>query len=121
MHRYMLSVIHPDGRPSVHDDVDVDEVFAAVDEFNQRLLAEDRLLFAAGLQSVSRARTVTLDPDRTNPLVTDGPFVEAKEVLGGFWILRADADEVDELARQAALACQTTIEVRPLEDEPDAP
>lgn len=119
MQRYMFGVIHPDGAPSVHEGVDLDEVVASVDAFNQRLEAEGRLVFATGLRPVGEARTVTLDDTRATTLVTDGPFVEAKEVLGGFWVLRATPDEVDDLARSAALACRTTIEVRPLEPEPD--
>jgi hypothetical protein len=119
VNRYMLSVIHPDGRPSVHDDVDLEAVFAAVDALNQRLEAEGRMVFATGLKPAASARTVHLEDDRSRAVVTDGPYVEAKEVLGGFWILRATADEIDGLARDAAMACQTTIEVRPLEDEPE--
>lgn len=118
MARYLLSVIHPEGSPSVHDRVDIDEIFAAVDALNQRLEAEDRMVFAGGLEPPSTARTVTLDPDRTETFVTDGPHVEVKEGLGGFWVLRAEADEIEAIAREAALACQTTIEVRRFHDEP---
>jgi hypothetical protein len=118
VNRYMLSVIHPDGLPSVHDDVDLTAVFAAVDALNQRLEAEGRMVFATGLKSAASARTVHLEDDRSRAVVTDGPYVEAKEVLGGFWIIRATAEEIDDLAREAAMACQTTIEVRALEDEP---
>lgn len=119
MNRYMLSVIHPDGVPSVHGDIDLEEVFAAVDALNQRLEAEGRMVFAAGLKPAASARTVQLEDDRSRAIVTDGPYVEAKEVLGGFWIVRATEDEIDDIAREAALACQTTVEVRALEDEPE--
>ena len=119
MGRWMFSVVHPDGQPSVHDDVAMDEVFAAVGALNARWMAEDRMLFGAGLKSAQQARTVTLSTDRSTTMVTDGPFVESKEVLGGFWIIRADDAEVEGLAREAAKACQTTIEVRPLEDDPE--
>lgn len=117
--RWMFSVVHPDGQPSVHDDVDMGEVYAAVGALNERLMAEDRMVFAAGLQPVATARTARPEADRSDVLVTDGPYVESKEVLGGFWVIRATEDEVEGLAREAALACQTTIEVRPLEAEPD--
>jgi hypothetical protein len=54
-------------------------------------------------------------------LVTDGPFAESKEQLGGFWVLRAeDLDAALELAKRATVACRGPVEVRPFQDEPEA-
>lgn len=118
MGRYLLAVIHPDGRPSADDDVDIEAVFAAVDAFNRELDAAGRMIFATGLKPAATARTVRLDAGR--PTITDGPHTETDEVMGGFWIVRATQDEIDEIATEAARACHTTIEVRPLEDEPES-
>ena len=119
MTRYLLSVIHPEGQPSIHDDVDIDEIFAAVDRLNERLVAEDRMVFGGGLEAPSTAVTVRPNAENTETMVTDGPHVELKEALGGFWVLRAEPDEIDAIAREAALACRTTIEVRAFHPEPD--
>lgn len=117
MARYALNVVHPDGRPTALDDIDLDDVIADVGALNEQWAAEDRMIFATGLKPAATARTVTVD-QTLETVVTDGPFVETKEVVGGFWIIRADADEIDDLARAAARACRTTIEIRELEDEP---
>ncbi len=59
-------------------------------------------------------------PKDGDVLVTDGPFSESKEQLGGFWVLKAqDLDAALELARRAALACQGPVEVRPFQDDPE--
>ena len=53
-------------------------------------------------------------------LLTDGPFVETKEQLGGFWVIEAaDLDAALAWARKATVACQAPVEVRPFQDEPE--
>ena len=53
-------------------------------------------------------------------LTTDGPFAEAKEHLGGFWIIKApDLDAALALAAEATVACKAPVEVRPFQDEPE--
>jgi hypothetical protein len=52
-------------------------------------------------------------------MLTDGPFVQTKEQLGGFWVIKADdLDEALDWARKATVACLAPVEVRPFEDEP---
>ena len=70
------------------------------------------------LQSPETATTVRLD--RGEPVITDGPFVEGKEHLGGFWIIYApDLDAALEWGRKAALASTLPIEVRAFQNRPE--
>ena len=56
-----------------------------------------------------------------NVLVVDGPFAEAKEHIGGFWVIKAaDLDEALKLAGEGAIACGGPVEVRPFQDEPES-
>ena len=77
-------------------------------------------VFAGGLHPVSTA--TTLRPHNGDVIMTDGPFAESKECLGGFWVIRAaNLDEALEWGRKATLACRVPVEVRPFHDEaPDA-
>ena len=86
---------------------------AAIDAFNDRLEAEGHWVFAGGLASPS---TATVIDNRTGEAVfTDGPFVESKEYLGGFWIIKApDLDVALKLAAEGSKACNRKVEVRPL-------
>ncbi len=73
-------------------------------------------MFAGGLQPRDSATTVRYREGQT--LVTDGPFAETKEQLGGFWVVQAaDLDAALELAERGAAACQGDVEVRPFQDE----
>ena len=85
---------------------------AAIDVFNQRLRAEGDWVFSAGLGSPS---TATVIDNRDGVAVfTDGPFVETKEYLAGFWIVAApDLDVALKLAAEGSRACNRKIEVRP--------
>jgi hypothetical protein len=86
---------------------------AAIDVFNARLQAEGHWLFAGGLGMPS-ASTV-IDNRGEQPVLTDGPFIETKEFLAGFWILEADdLDVALALATDASKACNRKIEVRPV-------
>lgn len=110
MTQYLLAVHHRDGYPAPGpDDADEDlqEVFAAVDRFNARLTDAGALVFAGGLVPPSEAKVAD------GSTVTDGPFSEAKEVLGGFWVVEAASlDEALTLARDASTACANPVEVR---------
>ena len=85
---------------------------AAIDVFNDRLRAEGHWVFAGGLAAPSSATVI--DNRGEEAMFTDGPFVESKEYLAGFWIIEAaDLDVALKLATEGSKACNRKIEVRP--------
>ncbi len=85
---------------------------AATGAFNDRLIARGHFVFAGGLRSASSATVV--DGTGERPVFTDGPYLETKEWLGGFWIIDApDLDAALELASEGSRACGGKVEVRP--------
>ena len=85
---------------------------AAIDVFNDRLQAEGYWVFAGGLNSPSTATVI--DNRDGAAMFTDGPFVETKEHLAGFWIIEApDLDVALTLAAEGSKACHRKLEVRP--------
>ena len=85
---------------------------AAIDVFNDRLQADGHWVFAGGLGSPSSATVI--DNRGEEAMFTDGPFLESKEYLIGFWILEAaDLDVALKLAAEGSKACNRKIEVRP--------
>jgi hypothetical protein len=104
--QYLISVIHDQAGLATPEE------HAAIDVFNDRLQAEGHWVFAGGLASPNTATVV--DNRGEEALVTDGPFLESKEYLGGFWIIEApDLDVALELATEGSKACNRKIEVRP--------
>lgn len=111
MTQYMLSVPGnvDDAMPS--DDV-IQQMFKDVEAFNDKVRAAGKWVFAGGLEPITTATTV--DATGEAPTVTDGPYSEAKEFLGGFWIIEAaDLDEALTWAKQGSSACGGPVEVRP--------
>jgi len=85
---------------------------AAIDAFNDRLVAAGHWVFAGGLASPSSATVI--DNRGGEALFTDGPFLESKEYLAGFWILEAsDLDVALKPAAEGSKACNRKVEVRP--------
>jgi len=85
---------------------------AAIDVFNDRLKAEGHWVFAGGLAAPSSATVI--DNRGEEAMFTDGPFLESKEYLAGFWIMDApDLDVALKLAAEGSKACNRKIEVRP--------
>jgi hypothetical protein len=104
--QYLVSVIHDAA------DLATDDEMAAIDEFNDRLRAEGHWVFAGGLGGPDTATVI--DNRRGEAVLTDGPFVESKEYLAGFWIIEApDLDVALRLATEGSRACNRKIEVRP--------
>jgi hypothetical protein len=104
--QYLISVIHDQASLATPDED------AAIDVFNDRLQAEGHWVFAGGL-AFPEAATV-IDNRGEEALVTDGPFLESKEYLAGFWVIEAhDLDVALKLAAEASKACNRKIEVRP--------
>jgi hypothetical protein len=85
---------------------------AAIDVFNDQLQAEGNWVFAGGLAAPGTATVV--DNRGGEALFTDGPFVESKEYIAGFWIIEAeDLDAALKLAAEGSKACNRKVEVRP--------
>ncbi|WP_042398202.1 YciI family protein [Streptacidiphilus carbonis] len=85
---------------------------AAIDVFNARLVAEGHWVFAGGLGAPDTATVI--DNRGGEPMFTDGPYVESKEFLAGFWIIEAaDLDVALKLAAEGSKACNRKTEVRP--------
>jgi hypothetical protein len=106
--QYLVSVID-DHAGSATADED-----SAIDAFNDRLQTEGHWVFAGGLASPSTATVI--DNRGGEPMFTDGPFVESKEYLAGFWIIDArDLDMALRLATEGSKACNRTVEVRPFQ------
>ena len=117
MTQYMLSV-HHDGTEDFESlsPEELQKVFTAVDDFNAQVKAEGHWVFAGGLKPISESTVV--DATGEKPVVTDGPFAESKEYLGGFWIIEAaDLDAALELAARGSKACGGKVEVRPFQGE----
>ncbi len=113
MTQYLLSVHMVEGAPEPPPEV-VEQMYKDVDAVNQEMQAQGAWVFAGGLHP---ANTATVVRSQNGEIVTtDGPFAEAKEQLGGFWVIQApDLDAALEWGRKAARACAVPIEVRPFE------
>ena len=87
-----------------------------VGAFNADLQAKGAWVFAGGLHEPSSATVVrATDGD---PVITDGPFAESKEQLGGFWIIEVpDLDAALAWATRGSVACLAPVEVRPFQSE----
>ncbi|HWI07225.1 MAG TPA: YciI family protein [Solirubrobacteraceae bacterium] len=117
MTQYQLAVYHPEDEPP--DDLDIDQVYADVDALNHEMKAAGAWVFGGGLHPSHTATVLQVRDDEV--LVTDGPFAEGKEHVGGFWVIEApDLDAALEWGRKATLACRVPIEVRPFRDDDEA-
>lgn len=114
---YMLSV-HHDGTEDFEGKTpeELQPVFEAVDRFNKEVQDAGAWVFAGGLEPIEASTTV--DNTKGQALVTDGPFSESKEFLGGFWIIKAaDLDEALAWAQRGSAACAGRVEVRPFQGD----
>jgi hypothetical protein len=119
MPRYLLSVFGPAERGEFGDYPSKEamlEAFADTGAFNAMLEWEGHFVFADGLEAATTATTV--DGRGEKPMFTDGPYLETKEHLGGFWVIEAaDLDEALALAAAGSKACRGKVEVRPFHTE----
>lgn len=93
---------------------EMEQAFADTGAFNDRLQADGYWVFAGGLQPAPTATVV--DGTGEAPVTTDGPYLETKEVIGGFWIIEApDLDVALRLAAEGSKACGGKVEVRPFQ------
>jgi hypothetical protein len=118
MTQYLISVIHDEASVAKMAAMTMDDMqpmFEAVGAFNDELQAKGAWVFAGGLEPIEAATCVDATAGGA-PIITDGPFAETKEHLGGFWIIEAaDLDAALGWAAQGSAACQGKVEVRPLQ------
>ena len=110
MTQYLVAIHHPDN----YDPSKEDEAMARdIDGLNDEMVAAGVRIFVGGLTSPSDARSLRAQPDG-KVLVTDGPYLETKEHIGGFWVVEAaNLDEALAWGRKAVVACRAPVEVRP--------
>jgi hypothetical protein len=116
MTQYLLSVYMVEGEepPSAET---MQKMYADVDTFNVKLQQQGAWVFAGGLHPADTATVVNAKGG--DVLTTDGPFAEAKEQLGGFWVISApDLDAALKWAAEGSFACGGPVEVRPFQEEP---
>jgi hypothetical protein len=111
MTQYLVAIHHPDDYdPSVAGD---DATQRDIEALNDEMKAAGAIVFVGGLQLASSAKSLRVKPGG-KVLITDGPYIETKEHIGGFWVLEAaDLDEALAWGRKAAIACRAPVEVRP--------
>src|SRR5258707_1068826 len=111
MPQYLVASYLPDNfDPSTVTEAMMEEIHA----LNREMIAAGVRKFACGMSPVANTKTVRKQSDGT-VLVTDGPYIEAKEHIGGFWILEAaDMNEALAWARKGAISCDAVGEVREL-------
>jgi len=116
MSQYLVCIHHPDN----FDPSSVtEETMRDIHALNQEMIAAGARVFAGGLTSAGNAKALRAQPEG-KVLVTDGPYLETKEHVGGFWILEAaDMDEALAWGRKAVIACRTPVEVRAFFPMPD--
>jgi hypothetical protein len=109
--QYLVSVINDT------DDLATSAEMAAIDVFNDQLQADGHWVFAGGLGSPASATVI--DNRGAEAMITDGPFLESKEFIVGFWVMEAaDLDVALKLAAEGSKACNRKVEVRPFLAEP---
>jgi hypothetical protein len=112
---YLLSVWHDPNDGDVYATPEIQQAaFDATGKFNAEIVDSGHFVFGGGLQAPD---TATVIDNTTGTIVTtDGPFAEAKEHLGGFWVIEAkDLDEAMAIAARGSQACRNAVEVRPFE------
>ena len=105
--QYLISVIDDTTNSATPDEM------AAIDAFNEQVQAEGHWVFAAGLGEPGSATVI--DNRNGEAVFSDGPYLESKEYVAGFWVVEApDLDVALKLAAGGSKACNRKVEVRPL-------
>ena len=112
MPKYMVAIYRPDNYdPALSED---EGMHSEIRALNVEMVAGGVRVFVGGLQSERTAKSLRLQSNGSVYL-TDGPYTEAKEHIGGFWVLDvADIDEALAWRRKAAVACRASVQVHPL-------
>ena len=110
MTQYLVAIHHPD---DYDPSVETEAMSRDIDALNDEMMAAGVRIFVGGLSPVSSARSLRAQPGG-KVLITDGPYVETKEHIGGFWVLEAaNLDDALVWGRKAVIACRAPVEVRP--------
>ena len=110
MTQYLVAIHHPDNYDASLEDKVMER---DIDVLNEEMVAAGVRIFVGGLRPASSAKSLRVQPGG-KVLITDGPYLETKEHIGGFWILEAaDLNEALTWGRKAAVACRAPVEVRP--------
>jgi hypothetical protein len=110
MSQYLVAIHHPDNYDPSRED---EAMTRDIDVLNEEMIAAGVRVFAGGLSSASRAKSLRAAQPVGKVLVTDGPYLETKEHIGGFWILEAaNLDDALAWGRKAVVACRAPVEVR---------
>ncbi|WP_330254002.1 YciI family protein [Nocardia sp. NBC_00565] len=112
MKQYLLSIYQPDDGPPPDN---LEEIMRDLEAVNDEMRAAGAWVFAAGLHAPSTATVLRADANEV--LITDGPYIESKEHIGGFTVIQAaDLDEAIDWGKKVAEVLTLPIEVRPLAD-----
>jgi hypothetical protein len=108
--KYLVAIHHPAGYDG---SLEGEDMRRDIDALNDEMVAAGARIFAGGLGDPLPATTKSLKAQGGEILVTDGPYLETKEHVGGFWLLEcADMAEAMEWGRKAVVACRAPVEVR---------
>ena|SRR3974390_1245641 len=114
---YVVAIHHPDGYDG---SLEGEAMERDIDVLNEEMVAAGVRIFVGGLHAASTAKSLRPQPDG-EVLVTDGPYLETKEHVGGFWVVAAaDMDEALAWGRKAAVACRAPVEVRAVGVPPES-
>ena len=110
MPQYLVAIHHPDGYDG---SLEGEAMMRDIHVLNKEMEAAGARVFAGGLSAASSAKSLRAQPGG-KVRITDGPYLETKEHIGGFWILNAaNLDEALAWGRKAVIACRAPVEVRP--------
>ena len=109
MPQYLVAIHHPDG---YNGSLETEEMTRDIDVLNEEMEAAGARISAFGLSAAGAAKSLRAQPDG-KIRITDGPYLETKEHVGGFWLLKcANMDEALAWGRKAVAACRAPVEVR---------
>jgi len=120
MSRYMLIMRSTPEAEKAMENVDFNDVIAAMGRYNEELIKAGVLLAGEGLAGPEEGFVVNFDTD--TPVLTDGPYTEAKELFNGFWVLGVSSvEEAKQWALKCPLGCGARLEVRRITETEEFP
>jgi hypothetical protein len=116
MTQYLVAIHHPDGYDGSKEG---EAMHRDIDALNEEMVAKGVRIFVGGLTAAREAKSLRAQPNG-KVLITDGPYLETKEHIGGFWVVEAaNLDEALAWGRKAVIACRAPVEVRPFGQPPE--